>query len=55
MGPRLLQALTLVMSGLSPVLALVNLAMILDGFGYPRLALTHLGRARLTVALDGEP
>ena len=44
LGPRLLQALALVvMYGLSLDLALVNLAMTLDGPGWPKLDLTQTG------------
>ena len=43
------------MSGMSLALTLVNLAITLDGPGKLRLALKHIGGARLTLALDGEP
>ena len=45
----------IIMSGLLLALTLVNLAMILDGPDKPRLALKHIGGARLTLALNGEP
>ena len=53
-GPNLLQALALVLSGLSLALALVNLAMTLNDPGWPTLALTHIDEASLTLALDGD-